>query len=147
MNLYLSQRSPLHSTFSTEEGQVLYKVETPTFELTGRTATISRVIPNNIGEHVNPDMRDRFALMAQIDFVRFGVSKLKFDGNEYTTKKYFRKVGLGFHGRWVYVRILLHASLKHREKGIVYSLGQMARSTDGYFIFMNQRYVYLLLKR
>ncbi|KAF8888277.1 hypothetical protein BD779DRAFT_1611346 [Infundibulicybe gibba] len=88
MLLYLSDSSPLHSTFSNEEGQAIYKVDTP-FKLKNRTATIRRV----------DDMRDQFAHLAQVEWRVFGSSRIRQDGEEVETKTFFRKAGCGWYGR------------------------------------------------
>jgi hypothetical protein len=100
MNLYLSTRSPLHSTYSNEAGQVFYRVETPRdFK---RTATISRVVPNDVpqeGEGAEPDMKDKYAFMGSIEFKVFSPSRIRLVGSEFTTKNYFKKEGWGIYGR------------------------------------------------
>ncbi|TFK34281.1 hypothetical protein BDQ12DRAFT_727059 [Crucibulum laeve] len=58
MHLYLSHNSPWNATYTTSEGQVIYKVETP-LRLGTRTATIKRVIPST--ELLDVGMRDRIA--------------------------------------------------------------------------------------
>lgn len=99
MNLHLSERSPLHSTFSNDAGQVIYTVETP-MGLGTRTSTITKVRSNNavpkIGHEV--DMQDRFGFLAQVKHKPLSSSVLKFAGDEIETK-YFRKEGWGLYGR------------------------------------------------
>jgi hypothetical protein len=98
MNLYLSTRLPLHASFATEDGQILYKVETPKLGIP-RTATISRVIPNYVpqeGEDAVADMKDRYAFMASIEFHAFSPAKIKLVGSEFTSKTYFRIDGKTF---------------------------------------------------
>ncbi|KAG5637189.1 hypothetical protein H0H81_005446 [Sphagnurus paluster] len=99
MHLYLSSSSPLHSTFSNEEGQVLYKVETPVMSLSARTSTISCVVPSTSGPDSTTSMQDTFALLGQVEHNRFSSSVMRFGGNEFKTKDYFRKEGLGPYGR------------------------------------------------
>jgi hypothetical protein len=101
MNLYLSTRSPLHSTYSNEAGQVFYRVETPLgFK---RTATISRVVPDYAPqeEGAEPDMEDKYAFMGSIEFNVFSPSRIRLVGSdsEFTTKNYFKKEGWGIYGR------------------------------------------------
>ena len=98
MNLYLSSRSPLNATFATEDGQILYKVKTP---LTPRTATITRVVPNDVpldSKDADPDMKDRYDFMASIEFKLFSPTTIKLVGSQFTTKSYFRREGYGFFG-------------------------------------------------
>jgi hypothetical protein len=97
MNLYLSSRLPWHATFATEDGQILYKVKTPMIGT--RTATITRVVRNDVpldSEDADPDMKDKYAFMASIEFRVFSPDKIKLVGSEFTTKSYFRKEGHGF---------------------------------------------------
>ncbi|GLB35680.1 hypothetical protein LshimejAT787_0212450 [Lyophyllum shimeji] len=84
MHLYLSTRSVINSTFANEDGQVLYKVETPMAAGT-RVSTISMVVPDDVPQRDGePDMHDRFAHLAEI---------------EHHTKDYFRKEGFSRFGR------------------------------------------------
>lgn len=74
MNFYLSERGPLNSTFAAENGQIIYKVNTP-MRLGTRTSTISKIMPNDVVLHQEDegegevDMRDRFALCVTLDIV------------------------------------------------------------------------------
>jgi hypothetical protein len=98
MNLYLSTRLPWHATFATEDGQILYKVKTPII-LGTRAAVITRVVPNDVpldSEDADPDMKDKYAFMASIEFRVFSPDMIKLVGSEFTTKSYFRKEGNGF---------------------------------------------------
>lgn len=100
MNLHLSKRSPLNSIFSNDNGQIIYKVETP-LNIGARTSTITRVVPNDLerAQGGEMDMQGRFGLLAQIVHKPFLSSILKFNGVEVKTKDYFRKEGLGVYGR------------------------------------------------
>jgi len=101
MNLYLSTHSPLRSVFTNEDGQAIYKVETPILEVT-RTATISRVIPNDVpkeGEEADPDMRDKYAFTGSVEFKNLSSSRIKLGGSEFLAKSYFRKEGWNHYGR------------------------------------------------
>jgi len=99
MKLYLSTSSPLNSVFTNEDGQAIYKVKIPMFKLPLVTS-ISRVIPNDLPqEDADPDMRDNYTFMAQIDFHVISPSKIKLAGSEFTSKNYFRKEGWGIYGR------------------------------------------------
>ncbi|KAF8894852.1 hypothetical protein BD779DRAFT_867293 [Infundibulicybe gibba] len=93
MHLYLSDASPLHATFGNEEGQAIYKVDSP-FKLVGRTANISRVVPNDVPR--GEDMQDRFAHLAQVEWHTLGSSIIRQAGQEVETKTFFQKEGLGW---------------------------------------------------
>ncbi|KAG5642050.1 hypothetical protein DXG03_003749 [Asterophora parasitica] len=95
MHLYLSTRHHLNSIYSNEEGQALYKVETPS-GIASRTSSISYVVPNEGGDK---SMVDRYAHLAQVDHNAVASSVLRFGGIQYETKDYFRKEGWGAQGR------------------------------------------------
>lgn len=103
MNFYLSERGPLNSTFAAENGQIIYKVNTP-MRLGTRTSTISKIMPNDVVLHQEDegegevDMRDRFALLAVVEHKPIKSSVIKFGGTEVETLKYFRKEGRGPRG-------------------------------------------------
>jgi hypothetical protein len=48
MHLYLTKRSHLNSSYVNNDGQVLYKVETP-YRLVGLASTIKSALPGDIG--------------------------------------------------------------------------------------------------
>lgn len=100
MNLILSDRSPLHSVFSNESGQAIYKVDTPK-KLGTRTATITRVVPNEPKDRENgtENMQDRFTELAKIEFKAVDPSRIRFGNEEYEAKKYLKKEGWGWYGR------------------------------------------------
>lgn len=104
MHLYLTDPSPLHSTFTTAEGQALYKVETP-IKVTGRTAVIGRAIPNDVrrggGHPAKEDMKDQYGPLAEIEFNRVASSSLRFGTSEMGANAYFRKGSWSIFGRWV----------------------------------------------
>lgn len=99
MHLYLSKHSPLDSSFSTQDGQVLFKVDTEPIKLGTRSCKISCIIPN---DNVD-DGRDRFGSLAQIEFNNVESSIIRFRGDRIVTKEYFRKEGWGPYGRCVSV--------------------------------------------
>ncbi|KAF9466720.1 hypothetical protein BDZ94DRAFT_1212195, partial [Collybia nuda] len=99
MNLYLSNHSPIHSTFTGNDGQALYKVDTP-MKVFGRTSTITRAVSEellNLEDGV--DMRDRFEFLAQIEYKAFASSIIKFEDTRVETRAYFQKEGWGPYGR------------------------------------------------
>ncbi|TFK20099.1 hypothetical protein FA15DRAFT_682689 [Coprinopsis marcescibilis] len=70
MRLILSTSKPWHTNYCTEEGQVLYKVDSP-WKLVNRTATIDKIVPNSTdsaSEDAEPVMQDQFTRIVQIDF-------------------------------------------------------------------------------
>lgn len=101
MKLYLSSRSPINSVFTNEDGQAIYKVETPM--TMKRVATITRVIPNDIvpqdGEAADPDMKDRYAFMASVEFNHLSSTRITLVGSEFTTNSYFTREGWTSCGR------------------------------------------------
>ncbi|KAF8875694.1 hypothetical protein BD779DRAFT_1449911 [Infundibulicybe gibba] len=97
MHLYLSDTSPLNTTFSDEAGQAIYKVDTP-LGLISCTANISRVVRDDIPRE-GKDLQDRFAHLAQVEWHMFGSSFIRQGGQEIDTRIFFRKEGLGWYGR------------------------------------------------
>ncbi|KAH0584630.1 hypothetical protein H2248_010163 [Termitomyces sp. 'cryptogamus'] len=101
MHFYLSGRSPLNSTFTNEDGQIIYKIETPHSAGT-RTSNITCIVPNDIprrNEDTSISMQNRFAYFGQVEHNLIASSTLRFGGNEFETKRYFRKEGWGLYGR------------------------------------------------
>lgn len=95
MNLYL-KGSFLNGTYSNEHGQVLFKVKTP-LGVSVRTATVTRVVPNDEhpknGQDLVDDFRDRYAELGEIEFRVLGSSLIRIEGTQVEAQKYFRKVG------------------------------------------------------
>lgn len=141
MHLYLSDRSPLHATFATEEGQAIYKVDTP-FKFPRRTATISRIIPNGVeggGAPDEPDMQDRYGHLAEIEFGLVS-SRLRFGGSEIETKDYFRKGSSGAVSQSGCSSCSPKLISQNRiYLGIAYSQDQMVESTSGKWGSLCQR--------
>ncbi|KAG6819714.1 hypothetical protein H0H93_009330 [Arthromyces matolae] len=102
MHLYLSNSSHLNSSFTNDDGQVLYKVETP-FVFGAQVSTVTCVVPNDIPHasdgKVEPSMQDRFAYMGKVEHNLVSSSVIHFGGNAYQTKDYLRKDGWGVYGR------------------------------------------------
>jgi hypothetical protein len=46
MLLVIASGNPYNSNYCTEDGQVIYKADAP-FKLVGRTAVVSKIIPND----------------------------------------------------------------------------------------------------
>ncbi|KDR82168.1 hypothetical protein GALMADRAFT_90776 [Galerina marginata CBS 339.88] len=89
-HLYLSSNKPWKSTFTTVEGQVIYKAES------GRTITISRILQSL--NHGNTLM-DSFEHLAEIEYHTFRKSRIRYGGRDQTVNEFFRKQGWGFFGR------------------------------------------------
>ncbi|TFK34267.1 hypothetical protein BDQ12DRAFT_763694 [Crucibulum laeve] len=106
MHLYLSHQEPWNATYTTAEGQVIYKVKTP-LRLGTWTATIQRVIPNTelldspVGtpSAVEPNFQDRFGQLGQIEFHNIQSSRIRYQGQDVEASVFFRKSGFGWYGR------------------------------------------------
>lgn len=103
MRLYLSRKPPINAVYSNADGQVLYQVKTP-FRISGGTSTITKAIPNNQSKTADNhstqiDSKERFALLAYIEWHILDPSIFKFGGHEVDVDTYFRYGGLGWHGR------------------------------------------------
>ncbi|KAF9463415.1 hypothetical protein BDZ94DRAFT_1258739 [Collybia nuda] len=104
MHLYLSKHSPLDSAFATDDGQVMFKVDTEPIKAGTRTSYISCAISNDIprraviGEDI-VDTRERFGSLGQIEFNTVASSVIRFQGAQVETKEYFRKDSWGPYGR------------------------------------------------
>jgi len=96
MHLLLSRDSPGNTTITNSTGQVLYRSSTP-FKWSGRTTTVSKVVPNESdGDH----MRDRFAELAQIEWNGPKTSIFRYHGNQSFTKDFFKHEGKGGRRRY-----------------------------------------------
>ncbi|KAH7909213.1 hypothetical protein BJ138DRAFT_256065 [Hygrophoropsis aurantiaca] len=89
MRLTLSSEHVRNTIFTNEEGQVVYKTDTP-FKLGSRTTTISKITPN-IEEN---DMRDQFAIMAAIEWHAIASSIFRFGGEEFHAKEFIPSSGI-----------------------------------------------------
>jgi len=127
MHLFLSKCSHLNSSYVNDDGQVLYKVETP-FKFFGLISTIKSALPGDIptpgssringprpyesisDNNVKGDVDeketdfeskedDRFAYLAEIKFKKITSSVMRYRGEEYETCKFFTKKELGWFGR------------------------------------------------
>lgn len=89
MRLYLSKNSLLNTNYDTEDGQTIYKVETP--HRLHRTSTISRVVPNKSENEESGiwDQRDTFAPFASIEWKIFKHSKIQLGTKIIDTKTFF----------------------------------------------------------
>lgn len=106
--LYLSARSLFDSILSTEDGNPVYKIQSPGLmaPVVRRAATIFRVVPDHLeaAEKAEPggDESDRFAHLASIDFNITESSTIRFGGNETQTKDFFKKGEWGWYGQSVF---------------------------------------------
>ncbi|KAG1836859.1 hypothetical protein F4604DRAFT_1660508 [Suillus subluteus] len=90
MQLTLSTEHVRNTIITNEQGQVIYKTETP-FQLLGvRTTTIWKVKPNDDQHH----MQDRFDVLGEIEWHTFASSKFRCGGTEVETKEFIPKRGL-----------------------------------------------------
>ncbi|KAH6899150.1 hypothetical protein BKA70DRAFT_1314519, partial [Coprinopsis sp. MPI-PUGE-AT-0042] len=84
--------NPYNSNYCTEDGQVIYKVDSP-FKLVGRTATVSKIVPN---DESSSDMCDRFTHIGGIEFNALTTSKITWKGETKETSVFFRKGDKGW---------------------------------------------------
>lgn len=103
--LYLSARSLFDSVLSTEDGNSVYKIQSPGLmaSVVRRAATIFRVVPDHFSAADEAQSRndepDRFAHLASIDFNITESSTIRFGGNETQTKDFFKKGEWGWYGQ------------------------------------------------
>lgn len=103
MKLILSTNTPWNTNYCNEDGQVLYKADSPGLGLTGRTVMISRVVPpviNKDAETVDEaELRDSYEHLAELDFHVFKSSRIKYQLIDQSVSEFFRKGGFSFYGR------------------------------------------------
>jgi hypothetical protein len=88
--LTLSTEHVRNTVITNEQGQIIYKTQTP-FRLVGvRTTTIQKVRPYDNQYH----MRHQFDVLGEIEWHTFTSSKFRSGGTEITTKKFIPKRGL-----------------------------------------------------
>ncbi|KAG1826815.1 uncharacterized protein BJ212DRAFT_1308437 [Suillus subaureus] len=88
--LTLSTEHVRNTVITNEQGQIVYKTETP-FRLAGvRTTTILKIKPNDDQYH----MQDQFDVLGEIEWHTFASSKFRYGGTEVETKKFIPKRGL-----------------------------------------------------
>ncbi|KXN82686.1 hypothetical protein AN958_02251 [Leucoagaricus sp. SymC.cos] len=85
MRLILSGDRPRNSDYSTESGQILYKVDKPSNVLTEGTATIRKLDGPYPGH---------FPFYAQVEFHSIRSTRIRFNGFDLSEDDYFRK------GKW-----------------------------------------------
>ncbi|KAG1826807.1 uncharacterized protein BJ212DRAFT_1256309 [Suillus subaureus] len=88
--LTLSTEHVRNTVITNEQGQVIYKTETP-FELAGvRTTTILKIKPNDDQYH----MQDQFDVLGEIEWHAFAPSKFRYGGTVVETKEFIPRRGL-----------------------------------------------------
>ncbi|TFK24651.1 hypothetical protein FA15DRAFT_669378 [Coprinopsis marcescibilis] len=98
MQLVMSSRKPWSASFSTSEGQVLYRSECP-WALGTRTATIYKVIPSEVTPVVGGiSMQDQFSKIGEVKFHLLSSSKITIGTNNYTSSTLFRRSGINLLG-------------------------------------------------
>jgi hypothetical protein len=85
---YLSSEYVRSTVITNEQGQIIYKTDTP-FRLGTRTTTIYKIKPNDDCS----DMRDQFSVIGEIEWHAFSSSKFRFGGTEVTTKDFIPRRG------------------------------------------------------
>jgi hypothetical protein len=88
----LSTERVRNAVITNEQGQIIYKTDTP-FKFGTRTTTIYKIKPNADLS----DMRDQFDVIGEIEWHSFTSSKFRFGGAEVATKEFIPK--RGFTGR------------------------------------------------
>ena len=84
----LSTERVRDTVITNEQGQVIYKTDTP-FRFGVRTTTIQKIKPN-----VRFEMRDEFQVMGEIEWHTFASSKFRFGGTEVKTTEFIPSRGL-----------------------------------------------------
>jgi len=79
----LSSKDVRNTVITNEQGQVVYKTDTP-FRFGTRTTTIYKIKPNADLS----DMSDQFEVIGEIEWHTFASSKFRFGGTEVATKDY-----------------------------------------------------------
>jgi hypothetical protein len=93
ISLSLSTERVSNAVITNEQGQIMYKTNTP-FKLSGvRTTTIHKIRPNDD----QYDMQDQFDVMGEIEWHIVASSKFRFRGTEVEAKEFIPKKG--FWGR------------------------------------------------
>ncbi|KAH6907025.1 hypothetical protein BKA70DRAFT_1401298 [Coprinopsis sp. MPI-PUGE-AT-0042] len=88
LTLYLSTATAFDTNYCTEDGQIIYKVDSP-FKLVGRRATIDKIVPNV--DSSSDDMRDRFTRIGEIEFSAITPTKITWQGETKEVGNFFRK--------------------------------------------------------
>ncbi|KAG1877641.1 hypothetical protein DFJ58DRAFT_902672 [Suillus subalutaceus] len=89
MLLTLSTEHIRNTVITNEQGQIVYKTETP-FKLGVRTTTIQKIKSNDGQYH----MQTQFDVLGEIEWHKFASSKFRYGGTEVETKEFIPKRGL-----------------------------------------------------
>lgn len=121
MRLILSSEHPRNSSYSTETGEVLYKIDKPV-KITSDVATIRKAVrtvngvwhgdsngPSSSPSHGRgngsgsgaPVFEGHFAVYAQVEFHDFGSTRFRYNGLDVKDSDFFRKQGFSWYGRYV----------------------------------------------
>lgn len=98
-NLTLSSKKPWDSTYRTQEGQVVYKVESDTPILAARTIKISKIMPSFLDNRITTKgreaqhLKDSFAHLATVEYHTFRSSRIRMGNLDISTNDYFRREG------------------------------------------------------
>jgi hypothetical protein len=84
----LSTERVRNAVITNEQGQIIYKTDTP-FRFGTRTTTICKIKPNADLS----DMRDQFDVIGEIEWHSFTSSKFRFGGAEVDTKEFIPRRG------------------------------------------------------
>ncbi|KAG2110580.1 uncharacterized protein F5147DRAFT_574421 [Suillus discolor] len=87
--LTISSERVRNTIITNEQGQAIYKTDTP-FRLGTRTTTIQKIKPNDNRDH----MHDQFDVLGEIEWHTFVSSKFRFHGTEVNTEEFIPKRGL-----------------------------------------------------
>ena len=92
----LSSTEPWDTTYRTQEGQVIYKVEAAAPTLGARDIKISKIIPsldNQIQDGEAENLRDSFAHLATVEYHKIRSSRIRMGDLDISTDDYFSKEG------------------------------------------------------
>ena len=90
MQLTLSSESVRNTTFTNENGQVLYKTTHPRLRVAMQTTMIHKIKPND-----DPtDMRDQFVVIGGIDWHLVGSSTFRLNGQEMQSNDFLPSHGI-----------------------------------------------------
>ncbi|KAG2365619.1 hypothetical protein BDR07DRAFT_1398215 [Suillus spraguei] len=90
IRLTLSSERVRNTVITNEQGQVLYKTDTP-FKLFGADITTIHRIKSNVDSY---HMRDQFEVLGEIEWHQFGSSKFRTGGTEIETNQFIPRKGL-----------------------------------------------------
>ncbi|KAG1891481.1 hypothetical protein F4604DRAFT_1611832 [Suillus subluteus] len=86
----LSTEHVRNTIITNEQGQIIYKTQTPSKLVGVRTTTIQKIKPNDDRYH----MQNQFDVLGEIEWHKFSSSKFRSGGTEVETKEFIPKRGL-----------------------------------------------------